>query len=129
MAKCSDGIDNDNNGFVDCGDYSCSQADDSAVVKYCASVLEVTFDRCSDDIDNDGNGYTDCEDYSCRNSTDLSVKQACQESLDDGTAKCSDGIDNDKDGYVDCDDWDCNWNPAVDICKNKTTGKPRVCGF
>lgn len=77
---CTDGIDNDNDGFTDCDDYDC-ECDESA--------------NCFDGIDNDNDGFVDCEDYDCD----------CDES-----ANCNDGIDNDNDGFVDCDDLDCTCN-------------------
>jgi hypothetical protein len=46
--SCSDGIDNDCDGKIDCADPDCN----------CET-------NCSDGIDNDGNGKTDCQDPNC----------------------------------------------------------------
>lgn len=127
LELCQDGVDNDNNGYTDCADFSCSGA--PTVMSYCAEVLENTFEKCRDGIDNDGNGYRDCDDYSCRRASDIEVARACQESLGltdaEMNARCQDGVDNDEDGYTDCADWDCSHNPAVstDACKDA----PKVC--
>ncbi|MEM1033541.1 MAG: hypothetical protein AAGN82_24615 [Myxococcota bacterium] len=135
LDECRDGIDNDDNGFVDCGDFGCSRSENPDILAFCDDQLENSFDKCLDGIDNDGNGFVDCGDFSCRQSDDPAVVAACQESvaqvLTDDTLgdvpltpdmKCSDGLDNDLDGFVDCEDWDCSWNPEVTICTS-----PRVC--
>ena len=75
---CTDSIDNDNNGFIDCEDFDCD-CDESK--------------NCYDGIDNDNDGFIDCDDWDCD----------CDESKN-----CSDGIDNDNDGFIDCDDLDCD---------------------
>jgi hypothetical protein len=52
---CDDGIDNDDDGLIDCGDPDCFEE-------------EICEDRetiCDDGIDNDANGFTDCDDWSC----------------------------------------------------------------
>lgn len=127
LTACKDGIDNDQNGYTDCEDFSCAKSRDATVVAYCESLpKENTLDACKNKIDDDNNGYTDCEDFSCRNHADLAVRQACQESVGltiaEVNQKCSDTIDNDQDGFIDCADWDCSWNPDVTVCKGS-----RVC--
>lgn len=49
---CSNGIDDDNDGFVDCEDNDCSASNE----------IEC---ECSDGIDNDADGFTDDEDSDC----------------------------------------------------------------
>ncbi len=49
---CNDGIDNDNDGFIDCADFDCNSK--------CPET------NCSDGIDNDSDGFTDCEDNDCK---------------------------------------------------------------
>lgn len=94
-ATCSDGIDNDGDGHVDCGDWSCSRSPDVTVC------LHESDDRtCSDGQDNDQDGYLDCDDYDCSRNVDVTV---CGEG---GTA-CSNGVDDDRDGATDCDDPGC----------------------
>ncbi|MBR4986054.1 MAG: hypothetical protein IKY83_09985 [Proteobacteria bacterium] len=115
---CSDGIDNDGNGFSDCHDNACKQLSVCCV----KTGDENTVDACSDGIDNDCDGYADCNDYSCKggNSKDSAATPEsiayCELSQnttiikgDENTLEaCSDGIDNDGDGYADCNDYSCN---------------------
>lgn len=110
---CSDGIDNDCDGSIDCKDTGC--ADDPA----CAVSPPEQF--CQDS-DNDGygpgglckNGEYDCDDK------DFEVNPGSAEI-------CDDGIDNNCNGFIDCDDveW-CSKDPVcnppienVEICDNK----------
>ncbi len=117
---CSDGIDNDGNGFIDCQDNACKQLSVCCV----KTGDENTVEACSDGIDNDCDGYADCNDYSCKGGNSKDSK-ATPESIayceitgntnliktDENTLEtCSDGIDNDGDGYIDCNDYSCNGN-------------------
>ncbi|MEZ4435964.1 MAG: MopE-related protein [bacterium] len=54
--SCQDGIDNDEDGFVDCRDFDCDDLPE------CADEVE---QNCRDGIDNDGDGFVDCEDFNC----------------------------------------------------------------
>ena len=49
---CNDGLDNDGDGFTDCGDFDCS----NTTLKEC---------NCSDGLDNDADGFSDCNDSDC----------------------------------------------------------------
>lgn len=51
---CDDGLDNDNDGFIDCADNSCDSDPN-------CTAPEV----CNDGLDNDNDGFTDCEDNDC----------------------------------------------------------------
>jgi hypothetical protein len=64
---CSDGIDNDCNGYLDCGDKNCW----SNAISFC----EGNNANCEDGLDNDGNGYTDCADFACSKNTNVTVCQ------------------------------------------------------
>lgn len=64
--KCSDGIDNDEDGTVDCDDAECS------ALLFCqkkpappAAAVENTAGTCQDGADNDMDGYIDCADQDC----------------------------------------------------------------
>ncbi|MBU1221578.1 hypothetical protein KKF34_05610 [Myxococcota bacterium] len=80
---CDDGIDNDNDGYIDCDDQDCFEA-------FACNPTEI----CDDGIDNDNDGYIDCKDADC--DLECEVREIC-----------NDEIDNDNDGYIDCDDQDC----------------------
>lgn len=134
-ALCSDGIDNDRDGYLDCFDTDClntstvaicnteaentealcadGQDNDRDGVADCADpdceflgCTESTEQSCTDGIDNDGDGYVDCEDYSCKYGCEVT---ACNTGAnpENSAEECSDGIDNDNDGKVDCDDYGC----------------------
>ncbi|HEY3449108.1 MAG TPA: hypothetical protein VGK67_22290 [Myxococcales bacterium] len=137
---CSNGIDDNGNGFIDCADFSCCKtiADGGLAIRppgltVCNEVTcfgpgkqpENTAATCSDGIDNDGNRYTDCADKSCctvGNDGGFGPGVVNCEAVTcfgsgkevDSTAninvRCSDGIDNNANGYTDCLDFDC--------CKN-----------
>ena len=51
---------------IDCTDFSCSRAEDPAVLTYCREFGEANFADCVDGRDNNRNGFTDCADFSCR---------------------------------------------------------------
>jgi hypothetical protein len=60
---CRDGVDNDQNGKVDCADPGCGEL----VFCQASSSLggENTAAACRDHIDNDRDGHTDCDDQDC----------------------------------------------------------------
>lgn len=97
-ALCSDGVDNDGDGYIDCDDWNCKDTTP------CATTEENTDSKCSDGIDNDGNGFTDCDDWSCSKNHDITV---CPR--EDTASECTNNEDDDDDGHIDCDDWDCGW--------------------
>ena len=67
--SCSDGVDNDGDGFTDCEDFSCTKNPDVSV----CNEPEDNDMACSDDIDNDGDGFTDCDDFDCAMNPMISV--------------------------------------------------------
>ncbi|MSQ82088.1 MAG: hypothetical protein EXR77_04110 [Myxococcales bacterium] len=99
--QCTDKLDNDSDGAIDCKDADC--AADLA----CAPTVETA---CTDKIDNDKDGKVDCADADCAAS--LACAATATETL------CADQIDNDGDKLVDCNDNDCAANLA---CSATTT--------
>ena len=123
--NCYDGVDNNNNGKIDCADldlYGC------AFDNQCKSE-KLNF-NCSDGIDNDGDGDIDCADSEC----DCTGIEICNNLLDDdgdGLVDCADtvgvgsnckdfvgcerecnnGVDDDGDGFFDYYDGDCVDHP------------------
>jgi len=63
--RCSDGEDNDGDGYIDCEDVGCSQTDNVSVCGLIGSEDNQT--TCEDGFDNDGDGYIDCDDTGCQN--------------------------------------------------------------
>ncbi len=117
--NCSDGIDNDNDGSIDCADPDCDgfvlpNSDTTCGLGACESTgnlecrnegqfdtcqegnpaAEGPFDdaSCSDDIDNDCDGATDASDSDCIAPAET----------------CDDGVDNNGNGLVDCADPQCD---------------------
>jgi len=139
--QCSDGIDNDGDGFVDWkGDSTC---------KGNPNILFEFYPECNDGIDNDGDGQIDYyRDYACdRNINRNSEFYDCEDGVDnDGDGlidypedigcgyftslnenpECNDGIDNDNDTFIDypddtdCDDYskDSESNPSHADCRD-----------
>jgi hypothetical protein len=80
--QCSDGIDNDGDGFIDEDDPDCGETpppDDT---------------ECSDGIDNDEDGATDGFDRDCTGPDD-------DDESGSDEPECSDGVDNDRDRKID----------------------------
>ncbi len=115
-ALCTDGVDNDGNGFIDCGDFSCARSQYVTVCCSATAEVEDTDALCNDGIDNDCNGYTDCDDRSCSESELVTVcSMPTPETPENTEEACSDGEDNDHDGRVDCADWDCDPENAESV--------------
>jgi hypothetical protein len=119
---CSDGLDNDGDGFVDWpNDPGCFGPNDTSEGSACSDGVDNDGDglvdypadpgcgapswdsenpECSDGIDNDGDGQTDYpNDAQCTSAHDR---------MENFDSVCDDGIDNDHDGYT---DW-----PADSLC-------------
>ncbi|MFO0607432.1 MAG: MopE-related protein [Polyangiales bacterium] len=132
-AACSNGVDDDCDGYIDCGgatspDFGCTM---NAAVTVCPRDGGVTPDRppctptgresasaCGDGVDNDCNGYTDCDDRSCScTGACRPFRMGCVCSGAEATnATCGDAVDNDCDGFIDCVDFDCTLSSTVTLC-------------
>ena len=107
---CSDGMDNDQNGFADCEDFACRMG---LFVTVC---FEGDADTCRDGLDNDGDGDVDCDDSSC--ARDASCSSACvglPSGSEDSIERCTDGCDNDGNGYADCRDRSCSQSQDPEV--------------
>ena len=96
--NCTDGVDNDCDGAIDCRDSTCS-ANPACVV--CLPAAET----CTDALDNDCDGRIDCADNDC--SLDPTCTGGCTATSRSERKGCTDGVDNDCDGLIDCQDRDC----------------------
>ncbi len=92
---CTDSIDNDADGTVDCSDPDCQ------LYPACVPSNETS---CVDGGDNDNDGKIDCTDNDC------ATHAACLPET-----QCADGLDSDQDNLIDCLDPDCTTAP---ICSN-----------
>ena len=133
IEKCSDGIDNDLDGNIDCDDIDCG------VFQLCSpssssglpgKAKENTSELCSDGLDNDGDGFVDCDDQDCeefevcKNQNSSSSSEIIAENSPEN---CLDDIDNDNDGDMDCSDEGC---AMLVYCQDEfieTENTPRTC--
>ncbi len=105
-ARCSNGVDDDGDGLVDCDDRHCTY---SPVVNVCP--LEEADDvACANGLDDDGDGFTDCADFSCGRNPWVGV---CGETAPN---QCTDGVDNDGNGFIDCADFGCSREALIPVC-------------
>ncbi len=95
LETCSDGVDNDVDGFVDCKDPGCSEQD------HCKESSDAT---CTDGKDNDQDGYIDCKDDSCCPYAKCFQDSTCGEKT---RQACTDGADNNVNKLTDCADFSC----------------------
>lgn len=144
--ECSDGKDNDGDGWIDLDDKCCKSPHDTS-----ESSCDVPVNTCKDGKDNDGNGWIDQDDPCCIKTNwkteicELPPVNTCKDGKDnDGNGKidqqdpccihtkwkteicelppvntCKDGIDNDGNGKIDQKDPCCiktNWK--TEICEN-----------
>lgn len=100
-AVCDDDVDNDDNEYVDCDDFSCSR-NPSVIACGSATVYESSPALCQNGKDDDGDGRVDCADPDCVKNPFLNV---CV--YPEAEDRCGEGVDGDSDGFVDCDDRDC----------------------
>ncbi|MBW2736972.1 MAG: hypothetical protein JRH20_31705 [Deltaproteobacteria bacterium] len=127
-ALCSDGWDNDHNGYTDCDDFGCSKNSSVTVCGGSVGAEENTNALCSDGWDNDHNGYTDCDDFGCSKNSSVTVCGGSVGAEENTNALCSDGWDNDHNGYTDCDDFGCSKNSSVTVCAGGPPLKTLMCG-
>lgn len=92
--NCTNGIDDNGNGWIDCQDSTCFGIDNC--------------DDCVSDTDNDGDGLIGCNDPDC-------TAMALQCDPSGSEVNCNNGIDDDGDGPTDCMDRDC-W--GIGECEN-----------
>ncbi|HCP46221.1 MAG TPA: hypothetical protein DIU15_09275 [Deltaproteobacteria bacterium] len=86
--NCSDRLDDDGDGLIDCADPDCASS-------WWCTVVNSRETKCSDGTDDDGDGAIDCADADC------AMRNSCAES------ECTNGLDDDGDGTIDCLDLDC----------------------
>jgi len=105
--NCSDGFDNDSDGFADCADSDCLGKPGPAMcgIPYvCGPENDLT--TCQDSCDNDGDLAVDCSDASTCTGVAANGCPAVETACTTGNC-CGNGIDDDHDGLFDCADSDC----------------------
>ena len=95
--RCNDGIDNDGDVYVDCGDPDCTSAPNCAgcVAGGGNPSAEFGIGKCGDGIDNDCDGDIDCDDEDCTASPE-------------NITECCNGMDQNGNGIP--DDFNCRCN-------------------
>jgi hypothetical protein len=123
--ECTDGIDNDGDGLIDCEESYCDPV--------CVEV-------CTDYVDNDGDGFNGCDDVKCAGQRCFTPHEVCGNQLDEdanGLMECEDpacaetpkcrallpeicdnGVDDNVDGLSDCDDDECALASTCEQCDN-----------
>ncbi len=83
---CADGLDNDQDGQIDCQDSDCLEFQfcGEQIVPTDQPTPETTYSLCTDGIDNDDDGHFDCGDTNCQAIMEL----CCQVEVDN--ISCSD---------------------------------------
>lgn len=149
VASCTDGCDNNDDGFTDCNDYDCCGVVTCGATTACGrrdgggceEGPERDATTCADGCSNDGDTYVDCEDRDCCGARTCPTGTFCGDlgdagprpdggprfgTCDGGTraentaATCGNGCDDDGDGYSDCNDYGC--------CGAVTCGPSTSCG-
>jgi len=155
LAACSDGCDNESDGFADCDDFGCcgSRTDcpatsscgmmmpaaDGGTVSACATAgPEDSAATCGDGCDNEPDGFADCNDFDCCDVVSCGADTACgRASMRDGgppSMRCDGGgaVENSAalcgDGVDnDCDGFaDCS---DFGCCSRVTCAASTPCGM
>lgn len=113
---CSDGVDNDGDGFIDGGE---------------DTDMDGALDSGEDD---DGDGILDLADPDCNGQRSIRVERDCNDGNDDDSdartdtadvdcqaGDCSDGADGDSDGFIDAADPQCADGNVWESASNYTT--------
>lgn len=102
-SDCANGVDDDQNGQLDCADPGCNLLSCGAGCQCVASAKAEVL--CGDGLDADGDGAIDCADSDC-NTKSCGDGCSCLGGLPRET-NCADQLDNDQDGGADCVDPIC----------------------
>jgi hypothetical protein len=99
---CSNGLDDDCDGLIDCQEPDChtdpdAENPDMPPTLKLVNGQWVWLNACVDGLDNDCDGFVDCSDPGCQGYVDG----------ENDPVSCHDGINNDCDEYIDCDDPGC----------------------
>ena len=111
---CSDNVDNDADGAVDCDDEDCADVcvgggSGGAGGSGAGPVYSAPLEDCTNGTDDDGDQLVDCNDADCADApgcmgADYAVPLYAAVMVEN----CDNGADEDGDGLIDCDDPDCN---------------------
>ncbi len=132
--NCTDGIDNDGDGLIDCADPDCGiNATAAAANATCGNIngqvsivpsggsgnYEFSANNSTWQASNNFSGVAPgSHTYYVRNAVDNSCPVSVSASVADGCENCTDGIDNDGDGLIDCADSNCS--PTLTISSSQS---------
>lgn len=109
-AQCFDGLDNDLDALIDCGDSDClGVTNPSNPSQACLTQefdLAAGYQFCGNVLDDDGDTAADCADPEC--SRQFGNCGPCPSREDLTFDSCADVRDNDTDGAMNCADADCS---------------------
>lgn len=114
---CTDGIDNDYDGKIDCADEGCNKVEPMCPSMETNCALIGQTDCCKNLFDDDFDGPIDCDDADCAAANNCIPED---EHVVPGNS-CTDGLDNDEDDLTDCEDPDCVGKQGCEICDNYPT--------
>jgi hypothetical protein len=151
---CSDGKDNDGNGFADCEDFNCATSPKITVCNQAggnggsggtggdggaggsSSGAENTAALCTDGQDNDGDKFTDCDDFDCCvhvNCKEVAPDSSCAKKGTGGSGGGSGTPENTVEACSDKQDndgdkfVDCDDFDCCDLVDCKTTAPDSSC--
>ncbi len=96
--NCGDGIDNNRNGLVDCEE-----------LIWCRDSIRCVPENCTNDLDDNADGLTDCADPQCAGTLYCIPED------------CTNGLDDNANGLIDCNDPQCFGTPVC-LPENCTNG-------
>jgi hypothetical protein len=105
--NCTNGLDDDGDGLIDCADVGECNSDQCGETNSGVA-------SCRDNRDGDRDGLIDCADSECFGSDDCATSE-----------NCADRIDNNQNGLTDCADPICFKSPQ---CATSHFSKAELCG-
>ena len=129
-AECTDGVDQGENGLVDCGEPMCRLTRDDNVLESlaCPRPDEATLVRCMNEVDDDSDGEVDCgvgiydrpelfedPEWVPPFTADAECATLCATVEGVNPLTCRNGIDDDGDGLVDCEERECREHRHVRV--------------
>lgn len=140
---CSDGIDDDRDGYQDCDDSDCSADyacrtdidNNIGVIDNTTNTTNIgagSQEICDNGIDDDGDGSQDCYDPDCASQSICASTGSVDVGVVDTTLTnsetCDNGVDDDNDGLIDCDDTDCSTNAScADVTNISNSSSGEIC--
>lgn len=118
---CDNGVDDNADKAIDCGDQSCVQA------QTCQNSKGPGPENCSNGSDDNANGAIDCADLMCTENSSCEDSKIEEDIWGGGGGSweiCGNYADDDNDTLADCDDTDCKGSAFCfkewdEICDNK----------